>query len=197
MGTFPILRPFRAFGCGTLFPRALPWAEFLQPFRLKLHPRLHGAAGRSRTPQGSKNPAQGNALGTSWPLIVSRPERAQETCIVVARSPDCPRPCQPARPEVSHRRMDVFGEGLRHGNLPFLRPFRAFGCGTLFPRALPWAGFLPPFRLKLPSFPRSAWECVLGRSASRLGSFGSLRAVGPRRRASGQAFPRGAWERGR
>src|SRR5216684_4399419 len=66
MGTFPILRPFRAFGCGTLFPRALPWAGFLQPFRLKLHPRLHGAAGLTGpwTPwrdsgeggQGSKNP---------------------------------------------------------------------------------------------------------------------------------------------
>jgi len=37
-------------------------------------------------------------------------------------------------------------------------------------------------------FPRSAWERLSGRSASR-------RAGRPRRRASRRPFPRGAWER--
>src|SRR5215468_2223934 len=54
-------------------------------------------------------------------------------------------------------------------------------------RACPFVG--SPRWTVSPSFPRSAWERTPGRSASRLGR-------SPRRRASGIAFPRGAWERG-
>jgi hypothetical protein len=45
------------------------------------------------------------------------------------------------------------------------------------------------------SFPRSPWECRLGRSASAFLAGAGLSAGARRRRASRTAFPRGAWER--
>src|SRR5262245_48311010 len=50
-----LLRPFRATVIGLVhFPRALPWADILPPFR-----RRCGLKGRN-------NPAQGNALGIGF-----------------------------------------------------------------------------------------------------------------------------------
>ncbi len=101
----------KPFGCGTLFPRALPWAGFLQPFRLKLLPGFHGwPPGDVPDPAGVKESSPGQRPGNSWPPTMLHPERAQETAVW----PGLVNP-HSRRPQVSSHPWETFGQMKRQG----------------------------------------------------------------------------------
>src|SRR5262245_32073447 len=100
--------------------------------------------------RGSKNPAQGNALGTRPPPERTSPERAQET---PTKKPITERSdfrtsfggfCENTKLNTMSGMCGIDGaQALR-----ILCPFRAkMRSRHPFPRALPWAGIFQPFGL--------------------------------------------------
>jgi len=140
-----------------------------------------------RTPSSSLSPTTREAPDTA---------RQEETAVIDALV-IIPAIARTARPSVrtadpTQRSLTVASPcGPIHGARPVGSAVRTN------PRSAPTVG--SAVRTDMLSFPRSAWECILGRSCGQshgtlpgaIGGYG----VDSGRRASLDAFPRGAWER--